>query len=299
MDRLDAMLLFLAVVESGSFAGAARKRGTSVASVTRAVAQLEESLGARLLERSTRHLAITAAGLRHAAIYRQILEEWAGLEGSETGADISGTVVITASELFGRLHVVPIVESFLALHPQVRVRMLLVNRIVDLAGEGVDIAIRLAHLPDSTLTAVRVGDVHKLFCAASAYFRAHGTPTHPLQLADHTCVGLNEQGQQELWQYREQASPQRLRSVRVNCRLSVSSAAAAIDAARRGLGMIHPISYQVAHDLAEGALVEVLADYREAAMPVHLVFQSRKARDRALRSFIDYAKPLLRTALAG
>ncbi|MGU3399857.1 LysR family transcriptional regulator [Brucellaceae bacterium D45D] len=299
MDRLDAMSLFLAVVETGSFAAAARMSGTSAASVTRAVAQLEESLATQLVERSTRHLMVTEAGLHHAAIYRQMLEEWAGLRGSGKSAGVSGTLVVTASELFGRLHVAPIVESFLALHPQVRIRLVLVNRIVDLAGEGVDIAIRLAHLPDSALTAVKVGDVRKLFCAAPAYLRAHGTPTHPGQLPDHSCIGLNDQGQQELWQFREEKPPQRLRSVKVNCRLTVSSAAATVDAARRGFGVIHPISYQVAQDMSAGALVEILTDYRETPMPVHLVFLTRKAKDRALRAFIDHAKPLLRAALSG
>ena len=298
MDRLEAMSIFVAVVDSGSFASAARKLGCSPASVTRAVSQLEEAAGERLLERSTRHLSITQAGNRHVASYRLILSELAHIERHKQAVEIRGSVVVTAPELFGRLHVMPVVESFLALHPHAQIRVLLLNRMVDLVGEGVDVAVRLARLPDSSLTAIKIGAVRKLICAAPRYFAEHEAPKHPSELVKHACIGLNEEGSQELWRYRERTSARRTRSVRVTCRLSVNSAAAAIEAAERGAGLIHPISYQVEQQIADGSLMVVLPEYEQEPVPVHLVFQSRKGAANAVQAFIDHAAPLLRDKMS-
>ncbi|ANG98745.1 hypothetical protein A8A54_19275 [Brucella pseudogrignonensis] len=297
MDRVDAMAIFVAVVETGSFAAAARKLGCSAASVTRAVAQLEDAAGTRLIERSTRHLRVSEAGERHAATYRRVIEELASVDGAPGRGEVSGTLVVTAPELFGRMHVLPLVESFLAQHSGARVRLLLQNRMVDLIGEGVDVGVRLAHLPDSSLTAVRLGEVRKVFCAAPSYLAQHGSPVHPRDLVDHACIGLNDQGQHELWQYREDGVMRPTRSVKVNCQLSLNSAAAGIEAARRGLGIIHPISYQVQDQLSAGGLKVVLDDFTQAPMPVHLVFPARPRPNVLARAFVDHAKPLLRSVL--
>lgn len=296
MDRLDAMLMFVTVVDVGSLAGAARKLGCSPASITRAVAQLETSSGERLLERSTRFLFVTEAGSRHASSYRTILDELANLEIGPDDAKISGSVVVTAPELFGRLHVMPVVEGFLKLYPHTQVRLLLVNRMVDLIGEGVDVAIRLAILPDSSLTATKLGQVRKLICAAPSYLEVRGSPRHPAEIAEHTCIGLNSDGAQELWQYRD-PSTNRLQSVRVTCRLALNSAAAAIDAAKGGLGIVRQMSYQVESHVKEGSLVVLLSQYELEPLPVHMVFPSRKRARNASQIFIDYAKPLLRNAI--
>lgn len=296
MDRLEAMSIFVAVVDAGSLAAAARKLGYSPASVTRAVAQLEAGAGERLLERTTRRFALTQAGARHVATYRLMLEELACLEARSQDAAIAGSVVITAPELFGRLHVMPVVESFMAAFPGARVRVLLLNRMVDLVGEGVDVAIRLAELPDSSMTAVRVGEVRRLTCAAPGYLDARGRPEHPSDLVNHWCIGLNEAGAEELWPYRESASTRRVRSVRVRCRLALNSAAAAIDAAERGTGIVRPLSYQVERRIADGSLVTLLQDYEPEPIPVHLVFQPRRNHGSAVRAFIDHAVPLLRRA---
>ncbi|MGV6871895.1 LysR family transcriptional regulator [Pseudochelatococcus sp. B33] len=296
MDRLEAMSIFVAVVDAGSLAAAARKLGYSPASVTRAVAQLEAGAGERLLERTTRRFALTQAGVRHVATYRLMLEELAGLEAQSQDAAIAGGVVITAPELFGRLHVMPVVESFMAAFPGTRVRVLLLNRMVDLVGEGVDVAIRLAELPDSSMTAVKVGEVRRLTCAAPDYLDARGRPGHPSDLVNHWCIGLNEAGAEELWRYRESASTRRVRSVRVTCRLALNSAAAAIEAAERGMGIVRPLSYQVERQITDGSLVSLLRDYEPEPIPVHLVFQPRRSHGSAVRAFIDHAVPLLRRA---
>lgn len=297
MDRLEAMSIFVAVVDAGSLAAAARTLGRSPASVTRAVAALEAGAGERLLERSTRRFAVTEAGTRHLATYRAVLEELSGLEAPSR--EISGGVVITAPELFGRLKVLPVVESFLAAFPRTQVRLLLLNRVVDLVGEGVDVAIRLADLPDSSMTAVRIGEVRRLTCAAPAYLARHEPPASPANLADHSCIGLNEAGTQELWRFRESHAARRVRSVRVTCRLAVNGVAAAIEAAEHGMGIVRPLSYQVERQLAEGSLVALLQDFEPAPLPIHLVFQPRRSDGSAVRAFIDHAVPLLRHASGG
>jgi Transcriptional regulator len=294
MDRLEAMSIFVAVVDTGSLAAAARKRGCSPASVTRAVAQLETAAGARLLERTTRRFAVTEAGARHVATYRTMLDELAHLEARAPDLDVTGSVVITAPELFGRMNVMPVVESFLAAHPHAQVRLLLLNRMVDLIGEGVDVAVRIAELPDSSMTAIRVGEVRRLTCAAPSYLAGRAPPDHPCDLTDHSCIGLNEAGAQELWRYRAATAARRARSVRVTCRLAVNSAGAAIDAAERGMGILRPLSYQVERQIADGSLVTLLRDYEPEPMPVHLVFQPRRFDGGALRAFIDHAVPLMR-----
>jgi DNA-binding transcriptional LysR family regulator len=288
--------MFVAAVDAGSLAAAARKLGCSPASVTRAVAQLEATSGERLLERSTRNLFVTDAGSRHVGSYRMILNELAHLERRNEDVEITGNVVITAPELFGRIHVMPVVEGFLKHYPRTQVRLLLLNRMVDLIGEGVDVAIRLANLPDSSLIASKLGEVRKLICAAPSYIDANGSPRHPSDIMNYSCIGLNAEGVQELWQYRDPGT-KRLHSVRVACRLTLNSAAAAIDAAERGLGLVRPMSYQVERQIMDGTLTVLLPDYEVEPLSVQMVFPSRKGSQRAQQAFIDYARPLLAAAI--
>lgn len=295
MDRLEAMTIFLAVVDEGSLAAAARRLGCSPASVTRAVALLESISGERLLERTTRRFAVTEAGARHAATYGVILSELSQLKASSQDAVLTGSVIITAPELFGRLNVLPVVESFLAAYPQTEVRFLFLNRMVDLVGEGVDVAVRLATLPDSSLIAIKIGEVRMLTCAAPSYLAEHAPPEQPADLIKHRCIGLNETGSQELWRYCELPPARRVRSVRVTCGLTTNSAGAAIDAAVRGLGIVRPLSYQVNNQIAQGSLVSLLENYEPEPVPVSVVFRpQRGGNSRAVRMFIDHAVPRLR-----
>lgn len=298
MDRLEAMSIFLAVVDEGSLAAAARRLGFSPAKVTRAVAHLEEISGERLLERSTRRVAISEAGIRHAGTYRSVLSELAELEARARNTTITGNVVVTAPELFGRLKVMPVVHTFLAAHPHTGLRLLLLNRMVDLVGEGVDVAIRLAKLADSSLVATKVGEVRRLTCAAPSYLAEHSKPRQPGDLVEHSCIGLNAGAEHALWPYRDPAAGGRLRSVRVSSRLGTNSVATAIDAAVRGLGIVRPLSYQVQRELAEGSLVCLLEAYEPEPVPVNLVFMPQRGRHGgAVRAFIDHAVPQLRQML--
>lgn len=299
MDRLDAMLLFASAVEQGSLAAAARRHGRSAATVTRAVALLEQYAGETLLLRSTRKISLTAAGERHLTIWRDVLTKLRESEPDDPEGVVQGEIVLTAPELFGRLKVMPLLEAFLQRHTRITTRVLLVNRIVNLIGEGVDLAVRLAPLPDSNLRAVKLGEVHTLLCASPEYLERVGSPATPDQLEHHDCIGLNVEGGGELWSFGSaKESRRRARSVRVPTRLSVNNAAATVDAALRGHGIIHARSYQVEDYVAAGRLIRLLPEFEPSPTPVHLVFHPDRARKGPVRAFIEQAAPDLRRELS-
>ncbi len=299
MDRLDAMSLFVAAVDGGSLAAAARRHGRSPASVTRAVAMLELSAGEALLLRSTRKLSLTAAGERHIATWREVLSKLGELVPGDTGAPLQGRIVLTAPELFGRAAVLPLIETFLDQHPLVSVRVLFVNRLVNLVGEGVDLAVRLAPLADSSLSATRIGEVRTLLCAAPSYLRTARSLVTPVDLSNHACIGLDFEAEGELWSFVNPAGVNRQRrSVRVRPRLSVNNAAAGIDASLRGHGVIRARSYQVAGAIADGQLIRLLPEWEEPPVPAHLLFPAERSTKGALRALIDHLVPALRLLLA-
>lgn len=297
MDRLDAMELALAALEEGSLAAAARRLGRSAAAATRAVALLEAEAGEALLLRSTRGLRPTEAGERHASAWRDALARLAEVRRDATPGAIAGPLVLTAPELFGRLAVAPVLEEFLAAHPAVSARLLLLNRMVDLLGEGIDIAIRLAPLADSQLVSVRLGAVQPVLCAAPGYLERHGAPQSPAELAEHRCIGLNPDGHRELWTFRQRPGSAAVRSLPVQTRLSVTSVAVALEAAARGGGLVRALSYQVAAPLAEGRLRRVLVPWMPEAVPVAMLFRPHPRPWSPVRGFLDHAVPRLRGEL--
>ena len=298
MDRIDAMNLFVTAVAEGSLAAAARRHGRSPATVSRAVALLEQLAGESLLLRSTRQLSLTPAGDRHVAIWRDVLAKLGEIELSAPAGPLRGNIVLTAPELFGRLKVMPVLEAFLRQQPLVAARVLLVNRLVDLLGEGMDLAVRLAPLPDSTMTAIKLGEVRTLVCASPDYLARAGSPVHPQELHRHECIGLNAEGDGELWPFGStNEKGARVRSVRVPTRLSLNHAGAAIDAALRGQGLIRARAYQVAEDIAARRLVHILEAFEPPPEPAHIVFHPDRGKRGPVRAFIDHAVPALRTEL--
>jgi DNA-binding transcriptional LysR family regulator len=299
MDRLEAMSLFVAAVERGSLAAAARRHGRSPAAATRAVARVELKAGETLLLRSTRKLSLTAAGERHLAVWREVLARLGELAPVEAGTPLLGRIVLTAPELFGRIAVLPLLETFLHEHPLVFARTLLVNRLVNLIGEGVDLAVRLAPPADSSLSAIRIGEVGTLLCASPAYLEDAGPLTTPADLAYHACIGLDVEAEGELWTFASPAGAARQRrSVRVQPRLSINNAAAAIDASLRGHGVIQARSYQVADAIAEGRLRRVLPEWEEPPLSAHLLFPAERAAKGAVRALIDHLAPALKRLLS-
>ena len=293
MDQIHLMNVFLALGEEGSFAGAARRLSLSPAAVTRAIATLEQRLGVGLVRRNTRNVSLTEAALRYLDDCRNILASLR--EANETAAGVNATpqgrLSITASVLFGKMFVMPSILRFLDAYPEVDVSALFLDRIVNLVEEGIDIAVRIGPLRDSSLTALRVGQVRRVLCAAPAYLERHGVPAHPADLPQRTIVAATGVSPQAEWKFGGAGDPV---AVRLRPRLTVSSNDAAIDAAVAGLGICRLLRYQVADHLSAGRLEIVLADYEEAPWPVHLIHRENKFGSSKVRNFVDLLAEQLR-----
>jgi DNA-binding transcriptional LysR family regulator len=297
MDRLAAMSVFVAVVAAGSFSGGARALRMPVPTVSRKIAELEAQLGARLLTRTTRKLALTEAGGDYLAACKRILEDVAAAERGAAGEHQAprGEFALTAPIVLGRLHVLPLVAEFLALYPQINVQLRLADRSLQLLDEHLDLAVRVGVLPDSALVAVRVASLREVVCASPAYLARHGTPRNPQELARHDCVSFAGPAGGAAWSFATAREPH---SVSVRARLVVNTAEAAVDAAIAGVGLTRVLSYQVASALKAGTLALVLRKFEPAPIPVSLVYSHQPLLPAKLRAFLDFAAPRLKARLA-
>ncbi|MDB5979763.1 MAG: regulatory protein LysR substrate-binding protein [Pseudomonas sp.] len=297
MDRLQEMSIFAAVAEDISFAAVSRRLGLSTATVTRAVAQLELRLGTLLVVRTTRQLRLTEAGLRFAADCRRLLQELQEAEDSAVGIHSSprGSLTITAPQVFGDLHVTPVMMEYLHQNPAVDIRALLVDRLVPLLDEGVDVAIRIGPLPDSSLTAIPVGQVRRMVCASPSYLAAHGYPEHPDDLRQRTTITAVFAESIADWRFQVAGEAH---NVKMPSRLSVTSFTAAIHAAVDGWGLTQVASYQVRAHLAAGRLVSVLESFELPPQTVHVVYVEGRRGSSKVRSFVDFCVERLRQDFA-
>lgn len=293
MDRLQAMTAFLAVADGSGFAAAARKLKLSPPVVTRAVAELEARLGARLLTRTTRVVRVTEAGARYADDCRRILAAVGEAEAAATGTHATprGHLTVTAPVLFGAMYVMPIVTTYLERYPEVDAACWFIDRVVNLVDEGVDVAVRIGELPDSSLHAVRVGQVRRVICAAPAYLARCGTPATPAELAQHRIVNAGGVTPSPDWRVNDRGSS---RSVKLRPQLTTTSNDAAIAAALSGFGLTRVLSYQVAQHLREGRLKRVLAEFEAAPLPVQVVHREGRHASQKVRAFVDAAVAALR-----
>lgn len=290
MDRWLAMRIFVQVAETASFARAARQMQLSAPVVTRTVAGLEELVGARLLVRTTRSVKTTEAGARYLEDCRRILAEIAEAEAAAAGHydQPSGTLSVTAALLFGQLHVLPIVTEYLDLYPGMRARTFFVDRPVNIVEEGMDVAVRIGHLPDSGFTAIQVGSVRRVICASPDYLRQHGTPTSPADLKQHRIVTSTSAWASPEWRF---ADGQR---VVVDAALQTNTNEAAISTARQGWGLTRVLAYQVAADLQAGRLQRVMSEFEEPPLPIHVLYPEGRRSPAKVRAFIDLAVSRLR-----
>ncbi len=295
MDRLESMSLLVAATEAGSLSAAARRLGTPLATVSRKVSDLEAHLGTRLLIRSSRRLTLTEAGQSYVAACRRILEDVRAAEREAAGEYTApkGDLTISAPIVFGRLHVLPVVTGFLKAYPEVNVRLVLADSLVNLAEEHIDLAVRIGALPDSSLVAIRVGMIRRVTCGSPAYLAARGRPTKPEDLGAHDCITGSMLGTS--WTYAKGKSEV---TVPVVPRLSVNTAEAAVDAAVAGTGLTRVLSYQVAAALQRGALALVLEEFELAPWPVSLVHGGQGILPLKLRAFLDFGAPLLKARLS-
>lgn len=296
MDRFREMEVFAAIADAGSFAKAAEKARLSPPAVTRLIAELEARVGTRLIQRTTRSMRLTEAGLRYLDHARRVLQEVEAAERDLAGAAAQprGQLTVTASTSFGRRAVAPFVAQFLNDYPDLSVSLLLLDRVVNLIDEGIDVGVRIGELPDSRLIARKIGMVRRVLVASPAYLKAHGTPSHPSELAHHAFTAFTG-----LMPGRDLSLPGREPFLRVSPspRLVVNDAAASLALAEEGHGITIALSYMVADSIREGRLEEVLAEHAPPARPVHLVYPETRLMAPATRAFVDAAAPVLSRAL--
>lgn len=294
--QLEALRVFVAVTEAEGFAAAARKLRLSAPAVTRSIAALEEHLGTRLLLRTTRSVRLTEAGERFLADSRRILASVDEAEAAARGAHVEpqGELAVTAPVLFGRLHVAPVLVEFLARHPRVTLRAFFADRVVHLVDEGFDVAVRIASLPDSTLTAKRVGTVRRVLVASPAYLAERGTPRTPEALSGHRAIGLATGGGAALpWSFRAPGGGRVV--ARPEVRLVVNAGEVAIDAAIAGHGFARAISYQVREHVGAGRLALVLEAYEPPPVPVQIVYPAGRNAAVKVSAFVDLAVERLKS----
>jgi DNA-binding transcriptional LysR family regulator len=287
MDRFQELNVFAAVVDAGSFVGAAEALEMSKPAVSRHVAELESRLGVRLLQRTTRRLSLTEEG---EVFYARASEVLASLQEAESEitsrtGKAAGQLKVSAPVSFGLLHLAPLWAGFMARHPDVVLDLTLSDRMVDLVEEGFDIAIRIARLPSSSLVSRKLSSTRLVLCATPRYLKTHGTPKTPAELARHTVLAYSLLSSGESWEF---DGPQGHASVKVNPRLRTNSGDTCRAVALQHLGIIIQPSFLVADELRSGALVEVMPQYRSLEFGIYAVYPSRKHVLPKVRLLIDY-----------
>jgi DNA-binding transcriptional LysR family regulator len=300
MDRIEAMKVFVAALDEGSLAGAGRRLGRSPAAVSRAIAFLEHHVGAELLHRTTRSIKLSAAGERYASACRRVLIdlEEADISASDERAAPRGTLTITAPPISGEEILRPIIDAYLDAFPAVSVNLVLLDRNANLVDEGIDIALRVAELPDSSMVAVRVGgDVKRVIVASPRYLAKHPRITEPADLTKHCIVTTTHFGR-DAWVFPPAAGSSIARSIHFKPRLLVNSVRAALAAAVGGRGVTRLYTYHVAERVQDGSLKILLRDAEPTAMPVHLIAPQGRMSVPKVRAFVDFAAPRLRAEFA-
>ncbi len=292
MDRLDELAVLVAVLDTGSLIGASRRLRRSPPAVTRALSALEVRIGARLIERTTRHVAPTEAGRLVGEHARRVLAEVdeAMRAGAGHTAELSGLLRVSAPVVFGRLYVGRVVSRFLEAHPGVRAEVLFSDRYLDLVEEGLDAAVRIGTLPDSGLVMRLLGHVRRMLVASPVYLARRSVPDNPDALADHDIIYTVGRPAGAAWRF---GPDERGRAVRLVPRLMVNQVDAALAAARAGQGIARALSYQVAEDLETGKLARILADFEPPRLPVQIVMPSGRLVPRRVRAFADLVVEVL------
>jgi DNA-binding transcriptional LysR family regulator len=294
MDRFHLMNVFIAVAEEQGFASGARRLSMSPPAVTRAIAALEQRLGVKLLNRTTRHVRTTEAGYRYLEDTRRVLAEADAADAAVSGINTEprGHLAITAPVMFGHMFVMPEIIDYLERFPATEISALFLDRDVNLLQEGIDVAIRIGELPDSSMRALRVGSVRQVVCATPGYLQRHGKPVRPEDLSEHSVIVSSAVSDIPSWRFN---TAQGMRSQRLQPRLVVTSNVAAVDAALRGFGVTRLLSYQVAEHLANGGLETVLEEFESEPSPIHIVHREGRFASATVRSFIDSMAARLRS----
>ncbi|MEN3349193.1 MAG: hypothetical protein V7632_2828 [Bradyrhizobium sp.] len=295
MDRIDAMKVFVAAVDEGSLAGAGRRLRRSPAAVSRAIAFLEHHVGIELLHRTTRSLKLSEAGLRYAAACRRILTELEEADISAGGERTAprGTLTITAPVVVGEDVLRPVLDAFMNEYPAVTVRLVMLDRTVNLIDEGIDVALRIAHLADSNFVAIKLGEVRRVVAASPGYLAKHPAINAPADLARHQIIAMTHFGI-DSWSFPPAAKSKVARAVQFVPRLVVNTVRAAVASATEGHGVTRLFSYHIAEEIREGRLRILLAKDEPQPPPVHLLAPQGRFDVPKVRAFVDFATPRLK-----
>ena len=291
MGRLHLMTVFVAVAEEESFAAGARRLGMSPPAVTRAISTLEDCLGVKLLNRTTRYVRVTDAGSRYLDDCRRIIHEIDEADEAAAGinAEPRGHLAVTAPVMFGKLFVIPVIVDYLQRYSDMEVSAVFLDRVVNLLEEGFDVGIRIGELPDSTMRAIRIGHVRRVLCASPSYMSKYGLPSSPNELIQHSIVSASGVSPVTDWKFFPDIS------VKVKPRLTVTSNDAAIEAALAGMGVTRLLSYQIQTHLASGQLQTLLTEYEPPPLPIHIIHREGRYPSAKVRSFVDLVVAALRT----
>ncbi len=297
MDQLSAMRVYVAVVEGQGFSAASRALSMPLPTVCRKIAELEDHLGAQLLVRTTRRVTVTDSGERYYDDIKPILEEVdnAGRQASGEYRTVKGLLTITAPALFGRLHVLPIVHEFMAMHDEIEVRLLFTNNILDLQGEHIDLGVRIGATSTGAMSVVSAGTVRQIVCASPDYLSANGCPASPADIASHQCITFSRKGGYAPWELRMPSG--RVREFDVRSKLRLSSVETAVDSAIQGLGLVQLYSYQAARQIDARELVLVLQPFEIDPPLVNLIFPHGQRVPQKVKAFVDFAMPALEQRL--
>jgi len=300
MDRLESMSILLEVVKAGSFSAAGRKLGVPLATVSRKISDLETFLGTRIFNRSTRQFELTEAGLTYVEACEQILAELREAEKAVAGEYRAprGNLTIASPVAFGRMHLVPVVVEFLKAYPEIDARIVLADRVpermIDLVKEHIDLAVRIGRLPDSSMHASKIGSAQFAVCGSPRYFAERGTPSVPEDLVAHPCVTFEGLNSPTEWRFvRDEIDV----TVPIHSRLIVNTAQAAIEAAIEGAGVTRVLSYQIANEIKDGALISILKNFMPKTYNINIVYAEQTALPQKIRAFIDFATPRLKKRL--
>jgi Transcriptional regulator len=296
MDRLEGMSIVLAVAEAGSLSAAARRQKMPLATVSRKVSELEAHLRTKLFNRSSRVLVPTDAGRSYIAAAKRILADVAEAERAASGeySTPRGELTVSAPFAFGRLHLVPVLAEFVAMYAEVDIHLDLLDRPVNLLEEHVDVALRLGALADSSLIAIRIGEIRRVLCASPAYLKSRGTPRSPDDLSNHDCISFVPFQSPTTWTFKRDQTEH---VVPVRSRLVLNNLESACEAALAGMGIASVFSYQLAGSVKSGELALLLQDFEPPPLPVSLVYPPNRFMPVKLRAFLDFAVPRLRARI--
>lgn len=296
MDRLNAMSIFVAVAEAGSLAKVARERRISRPAVTRAIKALEDHVGVQLLNRTTHNLSLTEAGERYLASTRRILADIADGERAAAGdhGRPTGHLRLTVSVMFSTLHVVPILSEFLAKYTEVSTTLICADRVVDFVEDGIDVAVRISDWADPSLGSLQCGTVQRVLVASPDYLARNPPLRQPSDLHSHRLLAFTGLMPNRRLQV---AHKGKLSTIELTPSLEINDAPAAITAAEAGLGYVQLLDYKVAHQLKDGSLVRILAEFSPPPVPVRLIHASGRVLPAKTRAFLDFVGPRLRDRL--